>query len=484
MERNARINLAAMIGALVLISILSLMTGAMIGDRPARDPSERPSTFFTDPSGTRATLYVLQALLPEVVIWRKPLELLPEPGGSHASSLLVAQPQLSLTPLEVERLLTWMKAGGQVVLATRTGWAIGEEGERPEPEVESPASSPPSSPSPAVSEASPPPVLEAASPVVPETSPLPEASLPPLPSLDVEGAGGNTTKDLLTLLGVRLKTGTPADPGDTQAASIGTWQSPVTSLPLSLSIRPAPEWESVAGENAAAGTSVEGATPFRPLLVQGEKVAAIEVPVGVGRLVVIADPGFFSNQSLRRADNLVWLVHLIEGWGNRRVVIDEFHHGFGAKRPITALVKDFLGTPWGFVALQAGAAGLLYVFWYRRRMGAVVEESHPGVRSPLEQVRARGAFFHAANARGLAIELMVQQLTLELARRSGVLEDFPHVHRRLLERNPPPAVRESLDKLLDLFLRSQDGKALSDEDVLEAGRLTARIPQELLARET
>ena len=75
---------------------------------------------------------------------------------------------------------------------------------------------------------------------------------------------------------------------------------------------------------------------------------AVEIPVGQGRIVAIADPTMVSNGALRRSDNAVWLVTLAAGWGEGKILFDEYHHGFGEKRGTGELIRAFLVTPWGW----------------------------------------------------------------------------------------------------------------------------------------
>ena len=66
------------------------------------------------------------------------------------------------------------------------------------------------------------------------------------------------------------------------------------------------------------------------------------------RLIVIPDAAAFSNHRLRTSENAVWLVTVCATWGNGKVMINEFHHGFGTKRGLLSLLRQFVRTPWGW----------------------------------------------------------------------------------------------------------------------------------------
>ena len=238
--------------------------------------------------------------------------------------------------------------------------------------------------------------------------------------------------------------------------------------------------------------------PFEILLSYRDLPVAVSVPHGEGRVVVIGDKGFFTNRGLRRGDNAVWLVQLIHGWGNQKVLFDEFHHGFGAAQPIGQLLWAFIFTPYGLMLGQLGLAGLLYMVGVRRRLGRVIEPVQSSVRSPLALVQARGRLYQEAQTRQLAIELLCQQLCQELARPLGLLTlhrldagheagaearelNFGTLYPALAARNLSESTQKQLDRLHKIYQHAQKGERLTDAEVLEAGQLTARIPREVLS---
>ena len=205
----------------------------------------------------------------------------------------------------------------------------------------------------------------------------------------------------------------------------------------------------------------------RVIAAAGNLPLAVEISVGRGRIVAIADPLIASNGALRRSDNAVWLVGLAAGWGSGKIFFDEYHHGFGQKRSTGELTRAFFATPWGWAVLQLGAAGLLYIFGYRRRFGRI-RETPPAVRaSPLEAVEARAGVFRAAAAQELAAEMIVHHLCH--AAGAGRARDFESSNLQLALRNTAKNAA-SAAALEALYTRLKNGQRLSDGEFLELGR--------------
>ena len=94
-----------------LFVVLAVLLASFSGHQASDALQRRPSTFFTDRSGARALLLVMQKLLPSAEIWRRPLTLLPVPAGrDRAPTLIVAGPGKTLAASEAEHLNRWLDA--------------------------------------------------------------------------------------------------------------------------------------------------------------------------------------------------------------------------------------------------------------------------------------------------------------------------------------------------------------------------------------
>jgi hypothetical protein len=207
----------------------------------------------------------------------------------------------------------------------------------------------------------------------------------------------------------------------------------------------------------------------------GNTAVAVAIPVGQGRIIAVADPTMASNGALRRSDNAVWLVNLAAGWVNGKILFDEYHHGFGQKRGAWQLTRAFFTTPWGWCVLQLVAAGLLYVFVYRRRFGRIRELPAPKRASPLELVEARAGVFQVAAAQGLAADLIVQHLSQNLGKAHGKTIDSGNLGQELQNLTGGHGANAPAAALHALFAKVRAGERLSDSQFVELGRAAGEI---------
>lgn len=243
--------------------------------------------------------------------------------------------------------------------------------------------------------------------------------------------------------------------------------APGASPPLSLEPYTV-QWEASSEAHAA-------------LVRDGDNVLVGSKRIGQGRLVVVPDAEAFSNRRLRHTENAVWLVRLGATWGNGRVSIDEFHHGFGARRGVMALGLQFLRTPWGWVCLHGAAAGLLYLFGTLQRFGRPYDPPIPRRSSPVDLIDARSGLLAAAEARSLAVEVMHRHLQYRLGKPGGSAVNLadPALRERL--RSKSPALAAALDRYSLLVRRVQRGETLSTREFVDIGKLASHISKEYTA---
>jgi Domain of unknown function (DUF4350) len=110
--------LAWLVGGLLLLFILSLGSG-----RPVSDPLTRPSTFFTDPTGTRAAFLLLREVLGSDAAQqlREPLWTLGSPQAGPGT-LIVTAPSKELLIAEANALDEWLERGGQLLILQDQSW--------------------------------------------------------------------------------------------------------------------------------------------------------------------------------------------------------------------------------------------------------------------------------------------------------------------------------------------------------------------------
>ena len=410
--------------AISLLVILAAVLGSLTGQRNPDPFLRRPSTFFTDESGARALLLVMKRLLPSAEQWRRPLNSLALPSDQSApSTLIVAGPEKPITQTEAEHLDRWLAEGGQLILATDNGWPVRDR-RRPSDAEE---------------------LAESA-------HEAPEKDTQDLK----ETARGET---YLSRHAPRMQWSKPEKVHNQRA---GGGSLPGGELNL--------QWR----------RKFSATDDGKVIAAAGAAVLGVEIPVGRGRIVALSDPSVVSNGALREADNAIWLVTLAAGWGNGKVLMDEYHHGFGQRRSAAALTWVFLKTPWGWCVLQVIAAGLLYLFGYRRRFGRVSEPPAPARSSPLELIEARAGVFQAAAARALAAELIVQNLAQDLAQAYGKPVNIFDLNHQPEAMSKSDGAAKQLGALRALCAKATRGETLTDQEFVDVGRMAGEIAQKPL----
>ena len=165
----------------------------------------------------------------------------------------------------------------------------------------------------------------------------------------------------------------------------------------------------------------------RPLLrAVDQRLVAVALRFrGGGRAVLIAEPTFVSNRSLKETDaGLLVIPWLLEG-GVRRVVVDEFHLGYGSGRTVWDLAGAaggwLVSQPAGWVVLQLILVGIVALFATSARFGPVLVGVERRRRSPLEHLEALATGLEGASGSDTAVELIVGGLRRRLGK-SGQLQ--------------------------------------------------------------
>jgi hypothetical protein len=192
-------------------------------------------------------------------------------------------------------------------------------------------------------------------------------------------------------------------------------------------------------------------------------------------VTLVADDRLFANRALRETAAGPFALGLIVP-RYRRVVVDEYHHGFDASRSLSGATWDWtLRTPWGWAMLQLAAVGVLALLAAGVRFGPIRTGIERRRRSPLEHVRALATALAAARGHDVAVGLIVQGLRRRLSRagrpgRAGL-------HAWLTELDgavTTPRGREAL-----ATLRQVTDRPASADDVLHAADAVETLWQEL-----
>jgi hypothetical protein len=346
----------------ILITAITLLSV----DTPSDFINKRPSTFFSDRTGTRALLLILQQIFPATYQWRRTFGELPLQSGSSRSTLIVMSPDEDLTETEAAQLDRWITSGGQLILVTNKEWRIRKPARSEKPAKED---------------------------------------------------------DEYIAQGYLARNG----------------------------LQPKPD---ISAEDAIA--------------------AAVTKNMGAGRIVFVSDPYAFSNETLRTTDNAVWIAARTSEW-SETIFIDEYHHGFGKRRDMLPLIGTFLISPWGFVCMQLGLAGAIFLLGTRRRFGSPIEALAVERTSPIEAVEALGGLFETARARVLSVRTIHQYLNVQLSALFGYAIDLsnPAVRERIASRSS--LGREELDSYAAAVKQAINGEVLSDAELIRIAREATSI---------
>ena len=235
----------------------------------------------------------------------------------------------------------------------------------------------------------------------------------------------------------------------------------------------------VTGVEYSAAPVIEGATrvagggsvsPLQPspaqvpMLRTGEGLAVGYIQrLGLGTVIVLADPLVICNGYLEKADNgrlLADLLGVADVQAN--VAFDEYHHGL--------TVGDFapqawVTTPWGAGLLWLLVAVFFGLVLRGRRFGPFIERPSEVARSDVEWAVAVGQLLRRSSARGVTLGLLATATERAVAARTGLpLQPREHFWQALWVRAPDVA------RDLAQVESSLRAASASEHDLLNAAR--------------
>ena len=148
-----------------------------------------------------------------------------------------------------------------------------------------------------------------------------------------------------------------------------------------------------------------------------ERPVALRLTYPNGRVVtIVADDRLFQNRTLRTTSAGGFVIGLVVP-RYRRLVVDEFHHGYRAAGSLAGAALDWTTrSPWGWFFWQLAAVGVLALVASGVRFGPVRSAIERRRRSPMEHVRALATALAAARGHDVAVRLMIQGLRRRLSR--------------------------------------------------------------------
>jgi hypothetical protein len=196
----------------------------------------------------------------------------------------------------------------------------------------------------------------------------------------------------------------------------------VTRLPVGVRGAPYAALPAVAGvaEVSGAGDIIPldpGQSQVPILRTPGGYTAGFIQRIGLGSVIVLADPLVLCNGYLEKSDNGRLLADLVGADSAAPVTFDEYHHGL--------TVSDFspqgwLTTPWGAALLWLLVAVFFGLVLRGRRFGPLVERAPEVARSDVEWSRAVGQLLRRSSARTVTLGLLATATERAVAAHTGL----------------------------------------------------------------
>jgi hypothetical protein len=137
-------------------------------------------------------------------------------------------------------------------------------------------------------------------------------------------------------------------------------------------------------------------------------------------VLFLSDPFVVANNGIARGANLTLALNIVRSLGapERKILFDEFHHGY--RDESNPLVNYFRGTPLPWLLFQGLLLILLILYSSGRRFARPLPLPQLDRHSPLEFVGSMANLQQVAQARDLALENIYPRFKAHLCRRLGL----------------------------------------------------------------
>jgi hypothetical protein len=382
--------------ALAIIIGLSAV-GNLEFDRP-RETELEPirSSYNAGPTGTRAFYQLLEESGTQVARWRESYSTL---AGKAANATMIIigpfQRENWLSEKEAALLQKWIASGGQALIVSRFPQAeFGDEMLQAKITAKNPA-------------------WYAPAEMLVDSQSDGLIAQPTELTRNVRGLAVST-------LAARMRF-EPPDLDDTEDKPGAATPPPSTT--------PTPVPPPPPAEKSEQETDENEPFLYAPVVHLGDKDGAVlaDFQYGKGRVVFLSDPFVVANNGIARGSNLTLAMNLVraltapeggEKGEQRKIFLDEFHHGYHAQS--NPLVNYLRGTPAPWLLLQGLVLGLLIVYSFGKRFARPLPLARVDRHSPLEFVGSMANLQQTARARDLALENIYPRFKAQICRRLGL----------------------------------------------------------------
>jgi len=140
-----------------------------------------------------------------------------------------------------------------------------------------------------------------------------------------------------------------------------------------------------------------------------------------GEALILGDSRLVSNRVLKETEAGLTLIPWLLASAPKRVVFDEYHHGFQHRQSIVwATWRWILGSPIGWLVLQSVVVGLGALGYSAVRFGPALSAVERRRRSPLEHLDALAAGLERSRGADEAVSLLSRGLRRRLIRVGAV----------------------------------------------------------------
>jgi len=257
--------------------------------------------------------------------------------------------------------------------------------------------------------------------------------------------------------------------------------SPATARVDFAPLQPVSDTQGVLSLHSDSGGRIKRSLPDA-LALFGDTAGplVLDVPVGKGHLIAIADGGLLSNSNLPRSENSVFLANLLWHYAPRggEVLFDEYHHGDTVDTSGASL-WEALGHPLQLVLIQLCLAFVALAVLLAGRFGPPVPLSRGAGRTSAEYVTSVANLYRRAEASGTALETLYRQFLRDICGRLSLppdvnLETLANVAAQRGQVN-----KEMLRRLLATCEQRLDEGKLTEQELLDLTRQMERIRKEM-----
>ena len=207
---------------------------------------------------------------------------------------------------------------------------------------------------------------------------------------------------------------------------------------------------------------------------------ALEIPVGKGRLIAVADAGLFSNQSFARSENAVFLADLLAHYDQAggTVLFDEYHHGDVGSNA-GGSVWEALGRPLQLALIQVFLAALCLMILLGGRFGPPIPSGHDMARSSADYVASLASLYRRAEASGTALETLYRQFLRDVCGRLALPPDVNLEGLAEVAARRGQVDRERFRRLLATCEMRLDAGKVTEAELLDLTRQMESIRKEI-----